>query len=205
MSCGVMRIRASLSQAQRQVAQRRYKKAIEEINHEDHDHGREIESHRQRGQPAADRTQDRFRHAIQEAHDRVERIGAHPREDGARDDDPHVRDQYEVQNIGEVEEQIPGDEHYAGPRPSSRERWVARSTARMKVVRMPPSSSAAMPAMVVPPGLDTMSFSAPGCMPVSASRCAEPSTVWVASVMAVARSRPILTPPSASDSMTIAT
>ena len=62
-----------------------------------------------------------------------------------------------------------------------------------------------MPAIVVPPGLDTMSFRAPGCIPVSASKCAEPSTVWVASVMAVARSRPILTPPSASDSITIAT
>ena len=58
--------------------------------------------------------------------------------------------------------------------PSSRERRVARSTALMSVRRTPPSSSAAMPAMVVPPGDATMSLSWPGCMPVSRMSRAEP-------------------------------
>ena len=62
-----------------------------------------------------------------------------------------------------------------------------------------------MPAMVVPPGEETMSFNWPGCMPVSSTSRAEPRTVWVARIIAVARSSPIFTPPSASDSMTMAT
>ena len=35
--------------------------------------------------------------------------------------------------------------------------------------------------MVVPPGLATASFKAPGCRPVVRTICAEPSTVWAAS------------------------
>src|SRR5207249_2287632 len=81
--------------------------------------------------------------------------------------------------------------------PSSRERWVARSTALMNVVRIPPSSSAAMPAIEVPPGEQTMSLTAPGWSPVSRSSAAAPRTVWVARVIAVIRSSPIRTPPSA--------
>ena len=75
----------------------------------------------------------------------------------------------------------------------------------MKVVRIPPSSRAAIPAIEVPPGELTMSFSAPGWRPVSRRSLAAPSTVWVASVIAVIRSSPIFTPPSASDSITSAT
>src|SRR5919108_1416892 len=205
MSWGVMRIGASLSQAQRQVAQGRNQKAVEKEDREDHDHGRQVEPDGQRRQPMPDRAQDRLRDPIEEAHDRIERIRVHPRQHGARDDDPEVGLQQEVEQVRQRQDQVARDEHYAGPRPSSRERRVARSTARMNVVRIPPSSSAAMPAIVVPPGEDTMSLSAPGWRPVSASSVAAPSTVCVASVKAVAPSKPLFTPPSASDSMTMAT
>lgn len=46
---------------------------------------------------------------------------------------------------------------------SSAERSVAASTALMRAARRPPRSSACKPAMVVPPGLVTWSFSTPGC------------------------------------------
>src|SRR5581483_4808767 len=205
MSCGVMRIRASLSQAERQVAQGIHEKRIEKIDGQNDDHRRQVDAHLQRGQPMTDGSQHRLRDAVEKAHDRIERIGIHPGQHRARDDDPEVRLQHEMDQVGHGHQELAGQEHYAGPRPSSRERSVARSTARMNVVRMPPSSSAAMPAMVVPPGDDTMSLSAPGCRPVSDSSVAAPSTVCVASVMAVARSSPIFTPPSASDSITMAT
>ena len=86
--------------------------------------------------------------------------------------------------------------------PSSFARRVAASTASIRVVRRPPASSVCRPAMAVPPGLVTWSFSSPGCLPVSMSRWAEPSTVWAASSWAVRRSRPTFTPASAGASMT---
>src|SRR5512147_333246 len=207
MSWGVMRIGTSdsLPEAVGQDAQRAHEERLEEVNGEDHDHQRQVDAELVGRQPPADRPQEGLGHVVQEAHDGVGRVRIHPRQDRARDDDPEVRVEHELDEGGDGVDEVAGDEHYAGPRPSSRERSVARSTARMNVVRMPPSSRAAMPAMVVPPGDDTISLSAPGCSPVSASRRAAPSTVWVASVIAVARSRPIFTPPSASDSTTSAT
>ena len=47
--------------------------------------------------------------------------------------------------------------------PSSAARRVAASTASMRAPRTPPRSRACRPAMVVPPGLATMSLSTPGC------------------------------------------
>ena len=55
-----------------------------------------------------------------------------------------------------------------------------------------PRSSACSPAMVVPPGLATASFSAPGCWPVSSTIFAAPSTVCAASARATSRGRPHL-------------
>ena len=78
---------------------------------------------------------------------------------------------------------------------------VAASTASITAARKPARSSACSPAMVVPPGLATASFSAPGCCPVSSTIFAAPSTVWAASASATSRGRPHFTPPSASASM----
>eukprot|EP01045_Picozoa_sp_COSAG04_P030260 COSAG04_NODE_5201_length_1704_cov_4.778193_2_plen_204_part_00 len=53
------------------------------------------------------------------------------------------------------------------PSPSSSDRRAAASTAFITAPRIPPASSTCTAAMVVPPGLVTWSFSAPGCSPVS--------------------------------------
>mmetsp|Transcript_2947 Transcript_2947/g.7974 ORF Transcript_2947/g.7974 Transcript_2947/m.7974 type:complete len:226 (-) Transcript_2947:78-755(-) len=50
--------------------------------------------------------------------------------------------------------------------------------------------------MVVPAGEVTMSFSSPGCLPVSSTILAAPMTVWAASFVATGLGRPDLTPPS---------
>ena len=55
--------------------------------------------------------------------------------------------------------------------------------------------------MVVPPGDVTLSFSRPGCSPVSSAILAAPNTVCAASCRAASRGSPIFTPPSASASM----
>src|SRR5262249_13433368 len=80
--------------------------------------------------------------------------------------------------------------------PSSMDRCVAVSTASIKAARMPPRSRACRPAMVVPAGLATMSLSWAGCMLVSSSIWAAPSSVWAASVVARSRGKPMRTPPS---------
>src|SRR5678816_2081102 len=194
MSIGVMRTAAS--SVQERAGDEGQDHALDELDGEQHDDRRQVESTRfPRRQHPTHRSQHRLRDLAEDLHDGIARVGADPRDQRRGDD-----------HVG-VEVQKPADEadeldHYW--RPSSRERSVARSTALMMVRRIPPSSRAAMPAMVVPPGEATMSLSCPGCMPVSKMSLAEPSTVCVASVMAVARSSPILTPPSASASMTMA-
>src|SRR5437660_3782648 len=85
--------------------------------------------------------------------------------------------------------------------PNSWERFVAASTASISEARRRPCSSACKPAMVVPPGEATLSFSLPRCSPVSRTIRAEPSTVCVARARAPSRGKPILTPPSASAPM----
>src|SRR6058998_1582576 len=207
MSSGLMRIDASglLPDLGGDSVQHRDQEFFQEVKHENHDHGGEVEPDLKGPQSLAHGPQRRLGHPVHEAHERIVRVGAHPGEDRPRDDDPDVHDDDHVEQTRHRTDEVAGDEHYFGPCPSSRERWVARSTALMNVVRSPPSSSAAIPAMVVPPGELTMSLSAPGCSPVSRRSFAAPSTVWVARVIAVARSRPMRTPPSASDSITIAT
>src|SRR6185436_3767948 len=206
MSSGLMRIDSGLlPDLGGNSEQHRNQEFLQEVKHENHDHWGEVEPDLKTPQPLAHRPEHRLGHPVQESHDRVVRVGAHPGQERPRDDDPDVRDDDHVQQACHGANEIADDEHYFGPCPSSRERWVARSTALMNVVRSPPSSSAAMPAIVVPPGELTMSLSAPGCSPVSSRSFAAPSTVWVARVIAVARSRPMRTPPSASDSITIAT
>src|SRR5439155_18910344 len=185
--------------------QHRDQEFLQKIQHANHDHRREVDPHLGDRQPLAHRPEHRLGHTVQEPHDRVVGIRAHPRDDRAGDDDPDVGDDDEVDEVRERDEEVVDDEHHFGPWPSSRERSVARSTALMNVVRIPPSSSAAMPAIEVPPGELTMSLSAPGCRPVSSKSFAAPSTVWVARVIAVMRSSPMRTPPSASDSITTAT
>src|SRR5207244_7068068 len=198
-------------QCHRETVEDRHEELFEEVQRKDHDHGGEIEPHRQRGQAVTDGTEHRLGGAIQEAHDRVVGVRVDPRQQRPGDDEPDEHDDDEVHQIGDRAQEVRPDEHRriltqpAVPRPSSFERCVARSTALMNVVRMPPSSSAATPAIDVPPGLDTMSLRAPGCRRVSSSSLAAPSTVWVASVIAVMRSSPIFTPPSARDSITRAT
>src|SRR5439155_7675408 len=177
---------------------------FDDLEGEQYDQRRQVQVQGHR-QPVADRAQDGLGHAVQKAHDRVVGVRVHPGDQRAGDDDPEVYPEGDFEHPRDREDDITQDEHYVGPCPSSRERSVARSTALMKVVRMPPSSSAAIPAIDVPPGELTMSLSAPGCRFVSSRSLAAPSTVCVASVIAVTRSSPIFTPPSASDSMTTAT
>src|SRR5262249_53050080 len=207
---GTLQVSADL-QCHRETVADRHEEVFEEVKGENHDHRGEGEPHRQRRQAVTDRPQDRLGRAVQEAHDRIVRIRVDPREKRPGDNEPDEHDDDEGHQIGDSAQKVRPDEHRrsltppALPRPRSFERCVARSTALMNVVRTPPSSSAATPAIDVPPGLDTMSLRAPGCRRVSRSSLAAPRTVWVASVIAVARSSPILTPPSASDSITSAT
>mmetsp|Transcript_38228 Transcript_38228/g.53065 ORF Transcript_38228/g.53065 Transcript_38228/m.53065 type:complete len:206 (-) Transcript_38228:573-1190(-) len=74
-------------------------------------------------------------------------------------------------------------------------------TASMSAPLTPLSSIACNPAMVVPPGEVTMSFKAPGCLPVSITILDAPYTVCAARDMAMSRGRPARTPPSANASI----
>src|SRR5256712_4868290 len=205
ISSGLMRIAAGLlPDLGGDPIQHRDQEFLQEVKHENHDHGREVEPELMHRQPLAHPPQHRLGHPVQEAHEGVVGIGAHPRKDRPRDDDPDVGDDEQVDEVRQRDEEVIDDEHHFGPCPSSRERWVARSTALMSVVRIPPSSSAAMPAIEVPPGEQTMSLTAPGWSPVSRNSVAAPRTVWVARFIAVIRSSPIRTPPSASASITTA-
>src|SRR5215831_2897528 len=206
MSSGLMRIDSGLlPHLGGDSEQHRDHEFLQEVKHENHDHGGEVETDLKAPQPFAHGPQHRLGHPVEKLHDRIVWVGAHPGEERPRDDDPDVRHDEHVEEARHRADEIADDEHYFGPCPSSRERWVARSTALMNVVRSPPSSRAAIPAIVVPPGELTMSLSAPGCNPVSSRSFAAPSTVWVARVIAVARSSPMRTPPSARDSITTAT
>ena len=57
---------------------------------------------------------------------------------------------------------------------------TAASTASMHALRRPLRSSAATPAMVLPPGLHTSSLSCPGCRPVRSAISALPSSICAA-------------------------
>ena len=59
--------------------------------------------------------------------------------------------------------------------------WLAASMASIIAARTPASSMARMPRMVVPPGEQTLSLSAPGCRPLSSSILPAPITVRAAS------------------------
>src|SRR5262249_32284751 len=66
------------------------------------------------------------------------------------------------------------------PLTSSFARWVALTTALIKVTRRPPSSSSRIPSIVHPAGVVTMSFSFAGCSPVSSTMLEAPSTICAA-------------------------
>mmetsp|Transcript_27566 Transcript_27566/g.51217 ORF Transcript_27566/g.51217 Transcript_27566/m.51217 type:complete len:364 (-) Transcript_27566:194-1285(-) len=85
--------------------------------------------------------------------------------------------------------------------PSCIDRFVAAVTADMVALRKPPFSSASTPAIVVPPGDVTPSFSCPGCLPVCRTISAAPFTICAASCVATALGRPHRTPPSERASM----
>ena len=89
---------------------------------EDDDQRREVEPHLNVRQPPADRPQHRLGDPVQEPHDRIERVGADPRDERPRDDDPEVRLEHELEQPGQRQDEVRADEHQAGPRPSSRER-----------------------------------------------------------------------------------
>src|SRR5438105_1593187 len=89
----------------------------------------------------------------------------------------------------------------AYPVPSSVARRAAASTASINAARTLPRSRVCSPAMVVPPGLATMSLSTPGCDPVSSTILAAPRTVCAASAVATSRGKPTRTPPSLSASI----
>ena len=64
--------------------------------------------------------------------------------------------------------------------PSSFVRLQAASTAAMQAPRKPRSSSAATPAMVLPPGLHTSSFKSSGCLPDWSTSAALPRSICAA-------------------------
>ena len=64
------------------------------------------------------------------------------------------------------------------------------------------SSAARTPTMVVPPGEQTSSLSASGCLPVSRTIFAAPSMDCAANLMESALDSPLRTPASAIASMT---
>ena len=66
------------------------------------------------------------------------------------------------------------------PYPSCLVFSTAASTASMHALRKPLRSSAATPAMVLPPGLHTSSLSCPGCRPVRSTISALPSSICAA-------------------------
>ena len=88
---------------------------------------------------------------------------------------------------------------------SSLLRPAAAVTAPITVARKAPFSSASIPAIVVPPGLATWSFSTPGCSPVAWHMAAAPLTVCTASCIATPRGSPARTPPSARASIIMKT
>src|SRR2546430_1873596 len=67
---GTLQVSADL-QCHRETVEDRHEELFEEVQRKDHDHGGEIEPHRQRGQAVTDGTEHRLGGAIQEAHDRV--------------------------------------------------------------------------------------------------------------------------------------
>src|SRR5262249_30243933 len=77
------------------------------------------------------------------------------------------------------------------PLPSSWERRVAASTAAISAARSPRSSRAARPAIVVPPGLATLSLREAGCSAVVRTISAAPRTVWAAKAAAMSLGNPI--------------
>src|SRR2546427_276098 len=74
--------------------------------------------------------------------------------------------------------------HLTYPFTNSLARWVARTTALIRVTRKPPSSSLRMPSMVQPAGVVTMSLSLAGCSPVSRTILDAPSTICAANCVA---------------------
>ncbi len=66
--------------------------------------------------------------------------------------------------------------------------------------RMRPSSMISSPAMVLPAGVVTWSFSAAGCIPVCSTMRAAPWNICAAICIAVSRRSPMRTPPSESAS-----
>jgi len=54
----------------------------------------------------------------------------------------------------------------------------------MMAVLKPFSSNVATASIVVPPGEQTISFNAPGCIPVYSTIFAEPNTAWAANLYA---------------------
>src|SRR5439155_218841 len=80
----------SLSQTQAKVAQGIDHRPLDELDHEQDDHGRQVEPRGDGRQAVADRAEHRLRDTVEEAHHRVEGIRAHPGEDRARDDDPEI-------------------------------------------------------------------------------------------------------------------
>src|SRR5262245_13537479 len=75
----------------------------------------------------------------------------------------------------------------------------------MSAALRPPRSSACSPAIVVPPGLATISLRAPADNPLSSNILAEPYTVCAASRLATSRGNPMRTPPSLRASIRTAT
>ena len=133
MSWGLMRIgglRSAISGSAARSRSDSHQKRLEEVDREEHDHRRQVE--RPSATWAAAGGPARSTGSVTRYRNRTIGLngsGLTHEISAARDDDPEVRPEHEVQQPGKSQDEMRADEHQAGPRPSSRERSVARSTA----------------------------------------------------------------------------
>ena len=102
-----------LSDLQGKLDQYPDEEAAQEDDGKDHDKWREVEPHPTEGKHPPHRPQDRFLGALEEPNDGIVGIGAHPRDQGADDDDPHIDEKANVDHIGQEDDEIAQDRHKA--------------------------------------------------------------------------------------------
>src|SRR5437762_2290086 len=112
-------------------------------------------------QPSTNWIQQGIGQTVQRLDDGIPGIGVDPTDQGPNDNHPDIRLEEHVQDHGHRGKEISCHKHYCLPNSSAR--FVAASTAAINAARTPPASRACSPAMVVPPGEATLSFSWPGC------------------------------------------
>ena len=77
----------------------------------DDENRRKIKPAEVHGDEPSNSVENRFRDIVEEPHNGIVRIGAHPRDDGPRNDDPHIDRQPDIENLGNGHEKIRKDKH----------------------------------------------------------------------------------------------